>query len=944
MSDPIRSAAAPATDRTATRAPSVGMDTDETTGDGGAPPVFAPPSQPGEIGKLGPYRILKQLGHGGMGAVYLGLDERLGRKLALKVMLPQFAANPAAKERFLREARAAAQITHDNVVTVYEADERDGVPFIAMQFLQGYALDEFLKKKGPPTMGQILRIARETAAGLAAAHNIGLVHRDIKPGNLWLEAPNGRIKVLDFGLARPVDSEAELTKSGAIIGTPTYMSPEQGRGQKVDGRTDLFSLGAVLYRLCTGKTPFEGANVMAILTALSVDEPTPVRELNPEVPGPLAELIHQLLAKQTTDRPQTAEEVVKRVRRMMEKPAVHNAPTDPPATTQPEVVHVPMPITAVHESAFADLALAGEEELTPVAHASGSPRKPRSRWLIGSAFALLAACLVVGVIIIKITNKDGTTSTHTIEVPDGAKADITKDGKPLAVVTPKPAIPSEGPPTFKNSIGMEFVKVPKGTAWLGGGGGKPGETQVVFEQDFYLGKYEVTQEEWEKVTGENPSNFSRNGGCKDAVKGIKGEDLKRFPVEWVSWDHCQSFIERLNKKEKDTGWVYRLPTAQEWEYACRGGPVDKLDSAFDFYLDRPWNAILVGQANFLSEAGKGLLRTCKVGSYVPNSLGLFDMHGNIEEWCEDMVPPGPNEPNGAPHRVVRGGLFNRDSGICRAAYSFAHAPSGRSFNLGLRLARVPVSKDNAKVDPNPNVPGTYTNGIGMKFVPVPKGTAWLGGGGGKPGETRVEIPADFYLGKYEVTQEEWEKVTGVNPSEFKRGNYKVKDIPDAYLKRFPVEIVSWEDCQVFIERLNKKEKDTGWVYRLPTEAEWEYACRGGPVDKKDSAFDFYFAKPTNTVLPDQANFAHAEGKGLQRTSKVGSYLPNVLGLYDMHGNAWEWCDYTVKEDDGASFRVRRGGCCYADSGGCRAVSRHAHSPSSRHGDLGLRVVRVPVGN
>ena len=305
---------------TATHHPSVAMSADETTAGGGASPSFAAPASADEIGRLGPYRVLKQLGQGGMGAVYLGLDERLGRKLALKVMLPQYAANAAAKERFLREARAAAQITHDNVVTVYEADERDGLPYIAMQFLQGYPLDEFLKKKGNPSVPQILRIGRETAAGLAAAHRIGLVHRDIKPGNLWLEAPNGRVKVLDFGLARPVDAEAELTKSGAIVGTPAYMSPEQGRGQKVDGRTDLFSLGALLYRLCTGRLPFEGANVMAILTALATDEPRPVREWNPNVPPALADLIHQLLAKKRADRPQTADEVADRVRAMREQP------------------------------------------------------------------------------------------------------------------------------------------------------------------------------------------------------------------------------------------------------------------------------------------------------------------------------------------------------------------------------------------------------------------------------------------------------------------------------------------------------------------------------------------------------------------------------------------------------------------------------------------------
>jgi serine/threonine protein kinase len=275
----------------------------------------------------GKYRLLERLGAGGMGAVYLAVDTRLDRKLALKVMLPEFAADRDAKERFLREARAAAKITHDNVVIVHEADEREGVPYIAMQFLQGYPLDEFLKQKGTPALPHVIRIARETALGLAAAHELGLVHRDIKPANLWLEAPNGRVKVLDFGLAKPVGTDAELTKSGAVVGTPAYMSPEQARGQKVDSRTDLFSLGSVLYRLCTGQTPFAGPNVMAVLMALGHDEPTPVRELNPNVPEPLAQLIHQLLAKKPEDRPQTATEVAKRLRAILEQRLAPSAPS-----------------------------------------------------------------------------------------------------------------------------------------------------------------------------------------------------------------------------------------------------------------------------------------------------------------------------------------------------------------------------------------------------------------------------------------------------------------------------------------------------------------------------------------------------------------------------------------------------------------------------------------
>jgi len=245
------------------------------------------------------------------------------------------------------------------------------------------------------------------------------------------------------------------------------------------------------------------------------------------------------------------------------------------------------------------------------------------------------------------------------------------------------------------------------------------------------------------------------------------------------------------------------------------------------------------------------------------------------------------------------------------------------------------------VGPVGPLPPAFKNGIGMEFVKVPKGTGWLGGGGGKPGETKVEIKADFYLGKYEVTQGEWEAVTGLSPSVFKSGNDAVKGIADANLKRFPVEAVSWDDCQLLIARLNAKEKDTGWVYRLPTADEWEYACRGGPVDKFESAFDFYLDKPRNAILVDQANFNPGDGKGLGRTCKVGSYAPNSLGLYDMHGNVWEWCDDAAKVEDGAPHRVSRGGGWGHDSGYCRAASRNTGAPSARHDDLGLRLARVP---
>ncbi len=937
--DPLRTATTPAARDSAS---GDGDQTSAATAPGNAPAqLFGPPVASGEVGTLGPYRVVKELGKGGMGAVYLATDTRLNRKLALKVMLPEFAADAAAKERFLREARAVAQITQDNVVTVYEADERDGVPYIAMQFLQGYPLDEFLKKKGSPALHHCVRIAIEAARGLAAAHALGLVHRDIKPANLWLEAPNGRVKVLDFGLAKPVGTDSELTKSGAVVGTPAFMSPEQARGLKVDHRTDLFSLGGVLYRLCTGKAPFPGDHVMAVLAAVLTDDPTPVRELNPDVPEPLARLVHQLLAKKPEDRPQSANEVVRSLRAVLEQRPAPGAPSSADVSTsmpvvvapaeprQPSAV-VPMEVTARPDSAFEVLddesdTGATEAEAAPRTQKAGAKNKKQRTtrserkaggkgMLIAAGVALLLVAVAVGVVVSRASKKQ----QPEVKVPDaGTPVDPQGKGDTKG---PKGPLTS----AFKNGIGMEFVKVPKGTAWLGGGGGKPGETKVEFKEDFYLGKYEVTQEEWQAVMGANPSHFSRTGPGKDAVKGIPDADLKRFPVEEVSWDDCQLFIARLNEKEQDSGWVYRLPKEAEWEYACRGGPVDKSESGFDFYFAKPTNQPLPGQLNF----NNVLKRTCKAGSYEPGSLGLHDIHGNLWEWCEDTVTRG----DGVSSRAIRGGSWTDISMHCWAAPTvprFAFPPSYPHKNLGLRLARVRSV--------GPNAPA-FKNGIGMEFVKVPKGTAWLGGGGGKPGETKVVIEQDFYLGKYEVTQEEWHAVMGANPSHFSRtgpGKDAVKDIPDADLKRFPVEMVSWDDCQLFINKLNEREKEAGWVYRLPMSDEWEYACRGGPVDKADSAFDFYFAKPTNQPLPGQLNFNNV----LKRTCKVGSYEPKLLGLHDMHGNVWEWSDTA----NGGSLRLDRGGGWSAISEHCRAALSGSYPTSYRTDALGLRVARVPAG-
>lgn len=286
---------------------------------------LAPGQQADELGRLGHYRILKQLGAGGMGLVFLAEDTLLQRKVALKTMLPGVAAAPQAKARFMREAQAAASIEHEHIVAIHQVGEDNGVAFLAMPLLKGESLEARLERDGRLSVPEALCIAAEMAEGLAAAHAAGLVHRDIKPGNVFLEqggARGERVKLLDFGLARLRASDHRLTQSGVIVGTPSFMAPEQARGETVDGRADLFSLGCVLYRMLTGTRPFPGENALAVLNSLALHDPRAPALVNPAVPAAVSALTMRLLAKNVTDRPASVADVAQQLRTLTERPTI----------------------------------------------------------------------------------------------------------------------------------------------------------------------------------------------------------------------------------------------------------------------------------------------------------------------------------------------------------------------------------------------------------------------------------------------------------------------------------------------------------------------------------------------------------------------------------------------------------------------------------------------
>jgi serine/threonine-protein kinase len=287
-----------------------------------------PSENPGHLGKLGHYEILKVIGRGGMGVVLKAFDPALHRIVAIKVLAPQLALSALARKRFVREGQAAAAINHDNVVTIHGVDQVNGLPYLVMQYIAGQSLQQRLDDAaGPLELKDILRIARQIAAGLAAAHAQGLIHRDIKPANILLEVAGvdlspqvcnlahrqdlERVRITDFGLARAINDATGVSQSGVVAGTPLYMSPEQISGGPIDHRSDLYSLGILLYRMAAGREPFVGDNLSKVWSQHLFERPRSPSEVAPApLPPWLEHLILRLLQKDPAARPQTAEEVI----------------------------------------------------------------------------------------------------------------------------------------------------------------------------------------------------------------------------------------------------------------------------------------------------------------------------------------------------------------------------------------------------------------------------------------------------------------------------------------------------------------------------------------------------------------------------------------------------------------------------------------------------------
>ncbi len=404
-----------------------------------------PTTKPGSLGRLGHYEILEAIGRGAFGTVLRAFDDKLERIVAIKILAPEMAATSPARKRFLREARSSAQVRHENVVSVYAVEDVP-IPYLVMEYVPGQTLQQRLDEHGPLNLVDVLRLGKQIADGLAAAHDRQLIHRDVKPGNILLETMvDDHVKITDFGLARTAD-DASMTQSGMIAGTPMFMAPEQALGKKIDSRSDLFSFGSVLYQMLSGRPPFRAPSAVAVLKRVVEETPRPIPDIIPEVPQWMCQLIGHLHAKDPNQRYGSAKEVSALLARCLEDLKEGRKP------------HLPAPRMPAEGASV---------QLTKSALVPDRRRIPRKVFVVVAILLLLVSCFGVteatGVTrltstVVRLTTGSGTLEIETndpnvkIDV-NGEQVSIHGAGVPKLTVRPgQQHVAEKGDPPKRSEI------------------------------------------------------------------------------------------------------------------------------------------------------------------------------------------------------------------------------------------------------------------------------------------------------------------------------------------------------------------------------------------------------------------------------------------------------------------------------------------------------------
>jgi serine/threonine protein kinase/formylglycine-generating enzyme required for sulfatase activity len=795
---------------------------DDDSSDGPDLSFLEPSDKPGSLGRLGHYEIVQFLGQGAFGIVLKAFDEKLHRHVAIKTLDPRLARTSAPRKRFLREARAAASVKHDNVVQLYSVEELP-IPYLVMEFVEGQTLQSKLDANGPLELGEVLYLGQQMASGLAAAHAQGLIHRDIKPANILIE--NGvekKVKITDFGLARTVD-DATMTRTGLIVGTPMFMAPEQALGQSVDHRTDLFSVGSVLYQMVTGRPPFRAPTALAVLKRVTDETPRPIRDVISETPTWFCAVVERLHAKRPEDRIQSATELTELLRG--QAAALHSGDLNEPIPVAQYVHPAGSPEAFRNPSPFV-----GPEKQPP--------SRTRSRWKTIVPAAIAALVLLVVLLL-------NYPALKLMAANKGRFTNRTQDG-------------------------VTHIK------------------------------------------------FSQNNQVVDELYGWGALEL---PAGWydVSTSHPNPRLEMWNVLYTTRGWfgVSSMTRLNEIPRRIHLNAGDRIEIAAS-YVEHPEGWI---NPDFPMET-----RAVKAEEPRPpgNAFSAF-------QW-----PAGSPAPAIAP--------FDEDA-------AEKHQEAWADY-LG--------------------VPDEWTDGDGVKFVLIPPGEFLMGNPKNeieklkldlkqaKAGaydqfvahsssvQRKVRITKPFYMSACEITAGQYRKfieeskyLTTKEQLGTNRFNWQDSATGENAEQRAVIG-VSWDDALAYCQWKGKRDGGAG---SLPTEAQWEYACRAGTTTLWSFGDDV-------GQLSEYAVFQRA---GFWPPEVVGTKKPNPFELFDMHGNADEWClDWHQQLDpdvpevtdpamldvpvDPSSGRATRGGAAVSVPWWTRSATRAYDSPANPNNPRGFRVV------
>jgi formylglycine-generating enzyme required for sulfatase activity/serine/threonine protein kinase len=961
-----------------------------------------PPDLPEVFGR---YRIIRPLGKGGMGVVYLAHDTQLDRQVALKV--PNFSASERGEvaERFLREARAMATIRHPNLCPVYDVGQIGGIHYLTMAFIEGRLLSEYVRPAEPLPERLTATLVRKLALALHEMHARGIVHRDLKPSNIFVDQ-RGEPMIVDFGLARRTEhQDVALTRSGQMLGSPAYMAPEQARSQSeaVGPHSDVYSLGVIMYELLTGIRPFRGEQVLDVLGQVLTAEPEPPRVHRPGLDPRLEAICLKALAKQPADRWPTMQTLAEALGECLQpapdgadqqlvsatRPGSHGPAlatgdessrwwagddgeslglTDAFAGLSQLVRDVPASTGAESDDADRSYVIPTVDDATPTgtapaaqaaSAAAGAPPRRRIRpWHILAACGAAAALL--GIVILLYT-AEGTVKIElsdpqaAVEVKvNGQQIEIAGLDEPLRLRTGEHGLVVSGP-DFETVTRSFTVKRGSEETLRITLVGKPAVYQVRIEPD----------DARLSVSGEGVS--TAGDGAERTVTVANPDGHKKI-VLFARKAGYQDLDSELQPSPGDTGELeFQLqPLPPPDEQPADPPTIAESDqpARADFTVQvEPPDAMLYISGAGARLDGQGARRTITVEAPDGKSpIVLVAAMEGYQNQRRELVPV-----LGETQTVtVQLELLARPTPVVNPQPAPPAAPKEPAL-AGPAPPAEPVKPPNP-TGPEPpraiapfdaakakehqqawakhlRVPDEIINSIGMKLTLIPPGEFMMGSKVWDRGSSEDEMPrhpvritASFYLGTYEVTRAEFRRF--VEEAEYNTGYQEWGPQLRVDRQNHPVAHISWEDATAFCQWLTDKE---GQQYRLPTESQWEYACRGGTQTR----FSFGEDEPE---LTDYAWYpANADGT----THSVGQKKPNPWGLYDMHGNVGEWCqdwyasDYYANSPTNdpqgpsqGSNRVSRGGSWGLFTSHCLASHRLSSDPGYRCVTQGFRLART----